>query len=600
MASPSAHATPSRRTYVGICLAFLVAFALPFVHILTTAFPNWIVLTVSTVALSVGIYLTYGVVQKTRAFMTFVNGHLKKYKTKQTSNRAHDFIKLINRAGRAADVDATFNIFLEGAQQLTGAKYAALSIFDDEGQVDKFFTLGMSEADKAAIGRLPEGKGLLGHVHEIEGALRLEDMSQHPKAVGLPPGHPPMKSLLAAPIREGNRKLGNIYLSKGTEGLFSEEDERLIQMAAETLALLIKEKVENQEARAYLETETARIVSIIDQIAAGDLGVELSYTDRGDDISRLYDRLSNMVSNFRGLIQKVTQAANDVAEAAAQISSAAEELSAGAHEQSGQSQDVAAAVEEMARTTIENANNTVTTASFARAGGTLAEEGGQIVADTVAKIQSISEVISRSAETVERLGESSSQIGSIVAVIGDIAAQTNLLSLNATIEAARAGDHGRGFGVVAQEVQRLAERTAEATKQIETMIKTIQQETQAAVHAMGHGTTEMQEGMALAHRAQTSLHEIVANVQEAVERTSHIAAASEEQSATTEQIAHSVEAISRISMESAAGVTQVAQSAEGLHHLTSQLQDLVSTFTLGQQTTSLSLSRSPSTLRRAA
>jgi len=119
--------------------------------------------------------------------MTFVKEHMAKFKQKKRRNRALGFIELINKAGRATDVDMSFNIFLEGAQPLTDAKYAALSFFDDAGQVDKFFTLGISEAEKAAIGRLLEGKGLLAHVQNVEGALRLDDMSTHAKSIGFPP-----------------------------------------------------------------------------------------------------------------------------------------------------------------------------------------------------------------------------------------------------------------------------------------------------------------------------------------------------------------------------------------------------------------------------
>ena len=158
----------------------------------------------------------------------------------------------------------------------------------------------------------------------------------------------------------------------------------------------------------------------------------------------------------------------------------------------------------------------------------------------------IAEVVTEAASTVQELGNSSEKIGEIVQVIDDIADQTNLLALNAAIEAARAGEQGRGFAVVADEVRKLAERTTKATKEIASMIKQIQKETIGAVQSMEKGTVEVSKGKELVEKAGVSLNQIISSSQEVVDNVSQVAAASEEQSATSEQISKNIEAISSV------------------------------------------------------
>jgi len=218
---------------------------------------------------------------------------------------------------------------------------------------------------------------------------------------------------------------------------------------------------------------------------------------------------------------------------------------------------------------------TADTAKQARAS---AEQGGSVVKETVNGMQSIAEVVRVSAATVQELGKSSDQIGEIIGVIDDIADQTNLLALNAAIEAARAGEQGRGFAVVADEVRKLAERTTKATKEIATMIKKIQGDTHGAVTAMEKGTKHVDEGIKLADRAGTSLNEIVGISQKVTDMVTQIAAASEEQSTTSEMISKNVEAISTVTGESARGTQEIARASEELKQLTERLSELLSKF----------------------
>lgn len=334
---------------------------------------------------------------------------------------------------------------------------------------------------------------------------------------------------------------------------------------------------ESQQQQQYLNQSVDQMLSVIERFADGDLTVDL-HTERDDEIAKLFSGFNRAVTNLRNMIEQVNGAVGATVSAANEINSSSELLAASAQEQSAHAGEVAAAVEEMASTIIENARNTTHAAEVAQNSGHIAEEGSQVVRQTVEKIGEIAGVVSESSERVERLGESSQQIGEIVSVINEIADQTNLLALNAAIEAARAGEQGRGFAVVADEVRKLAERTTEATKQIAEMIKGIQVETKEAVEAMQRGSIEVQTGMELADQAGTALDRVVAGTQNTVDMITQVAAASEEQSTTSEEISRSVETISTVSSESAQGVNQIVRSTDSLNHLAEELRSLVSRF----------------------
>lgn len=318
---------------------------------------------------------------------------------------------------------------------------------------------------------------------------------------------------------------------------------------------------------------------VLGVMATGNLAARMVGEYKGD-LSKLKEDINKLGDSLTQLLTQVADAVQTSASSAIEISSTAESLAAATQEQSAQADEVASAVEEMSRTVTENAMSANKTAEMAQANGQIAKEGGVVVSQTVSKMRDIASVVKNSADNIQKLGESSKQIGEIISVIDDIADQTNLLALNAAIEAARAGEQGRGFAVVADEVRKLAERTTEATKQIASMIKGIQSETEAAVVAMNRGNEEVKSGIELADKAGASLQQILTSTQEVLDMINQIAAASEEQSATSEQISKNVVSISKVTSESAGRVEGVARTAEELARLTEQLQILMSKFSV--------------------
>jgi len=316
-------------------------------------------------------------------------------------------------------------------------------------------------------------------------------------------------------------------------------------------------------------------------MATGDMTARMTGDYHGD-LRLIKESINRVGESLEEALQKVSSAVGATASASSQISSSTEEMAAGAQEQTSQAGEVASAVEEMTKTILENSKNASVAAETAKQARVSAEQGGKVVDDTVQGMRRIAEVVNKSAETVKELGKSSDQIGEIISVIDDIADQTNLLALNAAIEAARAGEQGRGFAVVADEVRKLAERTTKATKEIAEMIKKIQTDTAGAVHSMEEGTQEVERGIAFADKAGTSLKEIVGVSQKLTDMVTQIAAASEEQSSASEQISKNVEGISKVTGETAQGTQQIARAAEDLNRLTNNLQELVGEFKVGK------------------
>jgi methyl-accepting chemotaxis protein len=381
------------------------------------------------------------------------------------------------------------------------------------------------------------------------------------------------------PVEYKGRKLGTTVVGITMEPVNAAILKYSFWSAVIALAIVLLGGVWIFRNSKVLMNEISTIQMNIDN---ADLNTQLDIS-RDDEMGQLQISFNKFVSSLRDTLLQVSETATSVASASAQISSSTEEMAAGAQEQTTQSEEVARAVEQMAKSISINSENAGEAAQIAEQAKVAAEQGGKVVLDTVTEMKQIANVVRESAGTIQNLGKSSDQIGEIIGVIEHIADQTNLLALNAAIEAARAGEQGRGFAVVADEVRKLAEQTTKATKQIAGMIQQIQADSHGAVRSMANATKQVDEGIILADKAGISLHDIVQISQKVTHMVSQIAVANEEQSSTSEQISKNMESIASVTQQTASGTQQIARAAEDLNRLTETLQHLVNQFRLTAQ-----------------
>ena len=313
------------------------------------------------------------------------------------------------------------------------------------------------------------------------------------------------------------------------------------------------------------------------KLASGDLTAHIDLKAR-DELRFVAGSFNEMASAMRELIGSIKDNSDHVADSARNLVASSGQIHVASQCQSDAASSMAAAVEEMT-VGIENiARNAGEADMLAKHSGDLSRQGGEIVASVVAEISAIADSEAMSARTIEELGERSGQISAIVGVIGDIAAQTNLLALNAAIEAARAGEQGRGFAVVADEVRKLAERTANSTKEISEMVQAIQHGTRGAVEGMEQGVVRVNEGVLRAQRAGEAMGSIREAASQVLSTVAEISHALREQSVASAEIAKQVTMIARMAEENGTAVGSNHQTASRLGDLANTLLGNVSRF----------------------
>ena len=318
-------------------------------------------------------------------------------------------------------------------------------------------------------------------------------------------------------------------------------------------------------------------VQVANRVAGGDLSVTVT-SGSNDEIGRLMDAIAEMVSNLRQKVTRTVDISAGIATASNQLNLTSEQIALGAEEVASQAGTVASASQEMSSTSVEIARNCTVAAEASRLSIDAANAGAAVVQQTILGMSVIAERVRQTSRTIEALGSRSEEIGNIIGTIEDIADQTNLLALNAAIEAARAGEQGRGFAVVADEVRALAERTTRATREIGVMIKAIQSETQEAVKAMEEGVHEVGKGAVSSQESGEALDNILARIGEVSTQISQIATAAEEQTATTNEVTMNVQQINQVVSKTARGAEETASAAALLAGQSQALKSLMSDF----------------------
>ncbi|MDH5359117.1 MAG: methyl-accepting chemotaxis protein [Gammaproteobacteria bacterium] len=320
------------------------------------------------------------------------------------------------------------------------------------------------------------------------------------------------------------------------------------------------------------------VCEVLSKIAQGDLTNDLRLDGRKDEVGELLAALSDMQRKLSVIIKQTTDTAGALDSSSNFISELSVKTTDAVGRQQSESDQVVAAMNQMTSTVMEVARNANSAASSAREADTEASKGQAVVNESIASIESLAHEVELGAQAINELAKESTNIGSVLDVIRDIADQTNLLALNAAIEAARAGEQGRGFAVVADEVRTLASRTAESTAEIQQMIERLQGGARNAVSVMESGRNQAQHSVIQAAEAGKALELIAAMVSTITDMNTQIASAAEEQTAVTDEINRNVVNINDATSSISEGATEVADVGEHLVALSQGLNALVSQF----------------------
>lgn len=431
-----------------------------------------------------------------------------------------------------------------------------------------------------------------------EGMATLEDlganMADMVEAVGavLANTQPLLQSKVAAnnlfsgsdTLLDNTSRLSQDYQSSGSLSYLLAASFGVLAVASLVLLGLVNINETKSRARKSEEENSRnqeailRLMDELGELAEGNLTINASVTE--DITGAVADSINYTVEELRSLVRGINNATEQMDEAAGLAGQVSASLQQASRRQTEGIEETSAAVVDLAQSVQQVSGNAAESARVAEQSLAAAEKGQQAVANAISSMNGLREQIQETSKRIKRLGESSQEIGEIVELISDITEQTNVLALNAAIQAASAGEAGRGFSVVAEEVQRLAERSADATKQIAAIVKTIQSDTQETVAAMEVSTQGVVEGAKLSDTAGQTLAEIGDVSKTLAGLIAGISAATQSQAESTAKVAETMQDIKSISAQTSSGTQQTADSIGGMKQLAQDLKSSVSGFKL--------------------
>ena len=390
-------------------------------------------------------------------------------------------------------------------------------------------------------------------------------------------------AIIIAPVRdlmEVSEALGRGDLTKKANVKSSDELGQL-GLTLNTTIDRLQGLVQTESDRDKMQHQVMDLLSIVSGAAEGDLTVKAEVT--ADALGSVADAFNLMINGLQALVSQASDVASEIQHSTTDILKASDRMRRGAEQQTAEIQGASGAVNEMSRTIQRMAENAEAATQASLRATQAAVKGGTSVAETIKGMQRIRAAVQTTGKKIKGLGERSLEIGAIIEVINEIATQTNLLALNAAIEAARAGEQGRGFAVVADEVRKLAERAARATKDITSLIKGIQVETSEAVTVMEEGTREVEEGTKLADQAGAALREIEQIVKQTSGLVTDITNSAVNQVKVSEGIVTSMDSISKLTQETTVGVRDTVETISKLAELSTRLTVAIGRFKLGKE-----------------
>ncbi|NWB70765.1 methyl-accepting chemotaxis protein [Pseudomonas sp. I8001] len=476
--------------------------------------------------------------------------------------RILSFRVLVNREPAALQEAQTRMGVLEGKVKTAQAAYATMPAGDEEAALYKTFALTLDNYLKAQA--------------------EMVSLSQQNKVEE-------MRALINSRIKDGTDQMGE-QLNKliainaadakqaDTEAGQSYQDAITGIIAVSVIAALMTVVLAWLLTRSIV-TPLRKALEVAETIAGGNLSKAIE-DDGKDEPARLIGALAAMQNNLRQTIQHIAGSATQLASAAEELSAVTEEASKGLQQQNNEIDQAATAVNEMTAAVEEVARNAVSTSEASSQSNQAAREGRDRVVETVGAIQTMTQDVQNTSVLIEGLATQGRDIGKVLDVIRAIAEQTNLLALNAAIEAARAGEAGRGFAVVADEVRALAHRTAQSTQEIEKMVAGIQSGTGEAVQSMQQSNQRTQSTLEMARAAGVALEQITQSISLINERNLVIASASEEQAQVSREVDRNLVNIRDLATQSAAGANQTSAASHELSRLAVDLNGMVARFVI--------------------